>query len=1042
MSEEPPTGDTRLLGLEASLRQKERTLAELRETLASVEIENVRLLEEERTARREAETLHAATLALGRTLEPLSVYQLILTELRKVVPCDSAAVQELRNGDLTIVASVGFEDSAPVLGLVFRGDDHRPNQKVLVSRAPLILSDVRDSPSFRNDVHPIEVRSWMGIPMLIGDLAVGMISLDKREPGFFTARHGELAMAFAAQAALAMRNAELFAETKEKLREREQAEALLREAQSDYQKLVERLPAVVYSDRYGPERGQRRFYTSPQVTAMVGVTPEQVVADPDLPFKLMAPEDRERVAAEFRQHIRAGQPYNLEYRVVTAEGRVAWHENRGAPSFEEGRLSRLDGVIFDITKAKTTEEELRWANKQYRELVGELTEARRQAEAHAAQLEMLNRVTRAVTSVREVAGMLEIAAREMLDLLGARTCSVVVGEPGNTEARVIAEARRHEDEKGAVGLRFPLRNFPAFIQLLKTRRPVLVANAGESPEMGPLQPIMSERRTTGFLMVPLLARGEVFGTFGVDTDEPGRTFGDEDARLAEMIAGHIAGALQNARLLEAAEREIEVRRRAEEELSRAKEIAEAATAAKSQFLARMSHELRTPLNAILGFVQLMDRDRNLSREHHEQLDIITKSGEHLLSLINDILSITRVETGQLTLLKTPLDLRRLLDTVGSLFRLRAEDKGLSLVVDVEPEVPAVVRGDEGKLRQVLANLLSNAVKFTEQGGVELRVKQRGEWTVFAVKDTGCGIGPEEVEHLFVPFSQASAGQRTGAGTGLGLSISRSFVRLMGGDIQVASAPGKGTTFTFQVPFAAADAGATADATLRGGRVTGLAEGQRALRVLVVDDHRDNRLFLARLSKLVGFRVQEAENGAEAVDAWRSFRPDVVFMDLSMPGMDGFEAARRIRSEEAELGRPAGKKTLLLALTASVLDDDRRELLEAGCDDFLPKPFRESDLFEKLAQHRNVKFTYDEAKPASPGAARATVLTVERLAAQPPVWRGRMEQALSAGDLEAARAIGEEARPHDNELAEALDSAIKDCQVDRLLGLMEQMPRVP
>jgi signal transduction histidine kinase/ligand-binding sensor domain-containing protein len=318
-----------------------------------------------------------------------------------------------------------------------------------------------------------------------------------------------------------------------------------------------------------------------------------------------------------------------------------------------------------------------------------------------------------------------------------------------------------------------------------------------------------------------------------------------------------------------------------------------ANRAKSIFLANMSHELRTPLNAILGFVQLMGRDRSLGAEHRKDLAIITRSGEHLLSLITDVLSIAKIEAGRISLTEQAFDLGRLLDAVRSMISARADLKGLVVVFDVEPGMPAAVRGDEAKLRQVLLNLLGNAVKFTTEGTVTLRARWADGRACFEVQDTGPGISAEELDTLFQAFVQTEAGRQVQEGTGLGLVISRSFVRLMGGDIEVASRVGEGTTFRFEASLPRADAAEVVEER----KVAGLAPGQPSRRMLVVDDTFENRALLARLLKSVGFDVREATNGQEAVAEWEASRPDLIFMDMRMPVMDGIEATREIRRRE-------------------------------------------------------------------------------------------------------------------------------------------------
>ncbi len=393
--------------------------------------------------------------------------------------------------------------------------------------------------------------------------------------------------------------------------------------------------------------------------------------------------------------------------------------------------------------------------------------------------------------------------------------------------------------------------------------------------------------------------------------------------------------------------------------------AEAASQAKSVFLANMSHELRTPLNAVLGFNQLLERDPAITGESREGLAIIQRSGEHLLGLINDVLSISKIEAGRLSLEPRPFQLKELLSAVHAMVRVRAESKDLPVVFELDPGLPDVVLGDDGKLRQVLVNLLGNAVKFTERGHVSLRARWESGRARFEVEDTGPGIAPAELATLFAPFVQTESGRKAREGTGLGLAISRQIVNLMGGDVSVTSTPGQGTTFRVEVDLPESELVARPER----GRVVGLAEGQERCRVLVVDDTDENRLLLTRLLRSIGFEVREAANGALAIEEWQSFKPHAIFMDMRMPVMDGVEAARRIRALEEARPRPGGR-TIILALTASVFEHERTEILASGSDDFIMKPFRVETVLEKLGTHLGLRYLHEPERASAAPAAGA------------------------------------------------------------------------
>lgn len=395
-------------------------------------------------------------------------------------------------------------------------------------------------------------------------------------------------------------------------------------------------------------------------------------------------------------------------------------------------------------------------------------------------------------------------------------------------------------------------------------------------------------------------------------------------------------------------------------LKEAMDAAEAANRSKSVFLANMSHEIRTPMNAILGFVQLMQRESSLSDRQREHLDVINRSGEHLLALINNILEISKIEAGRLTFTPYTFDLHKLFADLEIMFRVRTEDKKLNLIVEKVGDIPRWVNTDEGKLRQILINLIGNAVKFTEEGGIGFRVCARLDQTgknvlSFEIEDTGPGISEEEIGNLFKTFEQTSSGIKTG-GTGLGLALSQKFVNIMGGaTITVLSKVNKGTIFKFFIPYEEGkEERIERKATAR--RVRRLEPGQEEIRVLVADDSETNRRLLVQMLTLVGFAVREVVNGSEAISVFHEWKPQVILMDVSMPVMDGRTATKIVKASVE------GQKTSVVAITASAFQEDRQRIMESGADDYLSKPFKESDLLEIIRRLTGVHYIYDEELP--------------------------------------------------------------------------------
>ncbi|NJP04526.1 MAG: PAS domain S-box protein [Chloroflexaceae bacterium] len=513
----------------------------------------------------------------------------------------------------------------------------------------------------------------------------------------------------------------------------------------------------------------------------------------------------------------------------------------------------------------------------------------------------------------------------------------------------------------------------------------------------------------------------------------------------------------------AVKEDITQRKQVEAELQRSKEAAEAANRAKSTFLANMSHELRTPLNAILGFAELIARDPQLLPMHREYLHVIERSGEHLLNLINDILEMARVEAGRITLHEQDTDLHQLLSTLMQMFQLRADEKHIDLILERDPMTPRFVWLDEGKLRQVLINLLSNALKFTMEGQVLLRVaveapaynhhrqdpqgtkgqpysprtnqQPRSIRLSFAVQDSGVGIAPHEQDAIFEAFTQASHNQSVDVveGTGLGLTISQHFIQMMGGHIQVQSTPGEGATFAFTINAGLGSLDALST-TLSDRFVIGVQPEQPDYRILVVEDKPDNRKLLVTILSNAGLSVQGVANGQEAVEAWETWQPHVIFMDLRMPVMDGYEAIRRIKSHSR------GKQTIIVALTASVFEEDRIGVMLTGCDHFMRKPFRPEDIFDVLTRYLGLRFVYATpatfSQPVAVTNQSPTFLT-ELLTALPTEWITTINEATSIGDIEQVEYLIAEIREQHPQLAEQLVPYVNDFRFDVLTNLFEQ-----
>jgi len=510
------------------------------------------------------------------------------------------------------------------------------------------------------------------------------------------------------------------------------------------------------------------------------------------------------------------------------------------------------------------------------------------------------------------------------------------------------------------------------------------------------------------LCTPIIHQGKLTGILYLENNLTTGAFTPDRLEVLQLLSSQAAISIENARLyndLEAANASLEakVAERTQQlqekniHLQKAEELAKAANSAKSEFLANMSHELRTPLNGILGYTQILKRQKNLADQQKDGLNVISQCGEHLLTLINDILDLSKIEARKMEIHLSNFNFSQFLEGIAEICKIRAEQKGISLIYEPITKLPLAVEGDEKRLRQVLINLLGNAIKFTEKGGVAFKVGYHNGKLRFQVEDTGVGMAPEQLQDIFLPFHQVGEANLKIEGTGLGLAISRQLVQMMGGEIKVKSTLGKGSIFFFDLDLPEVSECATNVAKAQAHAIVGFKGGKR--KILIADDKWQNRSMILGMLEPLGFEILEATEGQDCLNKAQEFKPDCILMDLMMPIMSGLEATRRIRKSQAQ------SNLVVIATSASVFEFDKQQSVEVGCNDFIPKPIRIEELLEKLRTHLGLEWIYEENLEEIRKAEAEQKSLSSELVAPPDEEIAVLFNLAMMGDL---RAIGEQA----------------------------------
>lgn len=788
--------------------------------------------------------------------------------------------------------------------------------------------------------------------------------------------------------------------------------------------------------------GTGEVYLDPQWKKMLGYEVEEIENSFSSWEQLIHPEDLPLAFAAINAHFENITPiYEVEFRMLSKSGEWKWILSRGKLTERDkfGKPWRMTGTHKDISDRK--------------QATLEIAAAKEALERQINRVLLSERLTQEIRSSLQSEQIFQTAATQIGEAFNVdRSLIHIYIDSPYPQIPIVGEYKQAALES-MWGIEIPVSGNLHAELLLSQDRAIASDNVYTDPLLEAMSFLCQQLGLKSMLVVRTSYQEKVNGAICLQQYDRFRHWTEDEIEVIESLGAQLGIAIAQANLLEQEKQQRRELATQNHALEKAKLDAEAANSAKTLFLSKMSHELRTPLNAILGFSQIMVRDESLTRNQLEYLNIINRSGQHLLDLINDILSMAKIEAGQVSLNESRFDLNGLLESLEAMLRMKAISKGLYLTFEKAENLPQYIQTDESKLRQVLINLLGNAIKFTQKGSVILRARGGSlartvdpliqdpnsqclipiaqSLITFEIEDTGPGISPEEIGTLFEPFVQTETGRKSMEGTGLGLPISQQFVRLMGGDISVSSTLSRGTIFTFDIQVGNAT---TADEKPQSSqsRVIGLEPDQPSCRILLVEDVLENRLLLLKLLENLGFEVREAINGQEGVAIWESWAPHLIFMDILMPIMNGYEATKQIKQT------PKGQDTVIIALTASAFEEQREAILQAGCDDFIPKPFSEEELLEKIADYLGVRYLYEDRQAGDSTQSSVLVeqLTKESLKVMPEVWVTELHQCSLYADDELIHQLIDQIPLEYESLRRALKELLDNFRLDTLIELSE------
>ncbi len=711
-------------------------------------------------------------------------------------------------------------------------------------------------------------------------------------------------------------------------------------------------------------------------SSLLGYDQHELPQQFDTWVSFIHPDDRDRTLQALDAYLKQELPrHHLEARMRCKDGSYKWILSRGQATWAvDGTPLRMVGIHNDISDRKQAELALK---NQLRKTL------------------LLQHITDRIRQCLDADQLFQTTVSQLGNTFQASRCLIQrYTDEIAPSAPYVAEYVSDPSISSVRGITIPVEGNPHLQQLLSQPQAIASNDVLADPLLNRAAPLCRQINLQSMLAVGTFYQGKANGVISLHQCDRLRTWTLEEIDLIEAVADQIGIAIAQVHLIEQERQQRQALEHSNRSLQLAKRDAEDANQAKSRFLANMSHELRTPLNAILGYAQLLINDLTLSRQHQKYSQVILNSGDYLLTLVNDILDLARLESGCITQEAIPCHLPSLIESLHSLFQQQASRTGLSFTLDLDADLPSYVIVDSQKLRQVLINLLGNALKFTQEGGVILRVLVESAllkddsaspsemFLSFQVEDTGIGIAPEEQSYIFQAFEQTSAGRRLSNSTGLGLSISQHLVAVLGGHLQVRSDVDCGSIFYFTLPVQTTENGGTQNTQDTTWSMACLLPNQAVQCILIVDDQATSQQLLVDALAPMGFEILRANTGKQAFLTWQTHKPDLILLDFRLPDQDGGQVVQQIRQAEQAQQQP---QTPIFMMSASVLESDRFNLATADCQAFIEKPIHLSQLIQTIAQHLNLDLQPSPEQEHPISLSQLLSITYHDLQVMPQDW---------------------------------------------------------